>query len=239
MFISLAAEKVATIYSFSVTNSMMGTLLVDILLIALSISVNMAGVKKVPGAVQNFFEMVTEAFLDFCDSIAHSKSRIFFPIVFTFFLFIIASNWLALLPGFSTILAKEAGKSVPLLRSPSADLSTTLALGLFSIAAVQFFGFKYLGLSYLKKYFNLKGPIDFVVGLLEIVLEVAKIASFGFRLFGNVFAGEVLLVVAGTLLPLFSPIPVLGMEIFVGFIQALVFSILTLVFLSMSVEKTH
>lgn len=239
MFISLAAEKVATISTFNITNSILGTLVVDVLLIILAISVKVTGVKKIPGALQNFVEILTETFLDFCDSIAHAKSRIFFPIVFTLFLFIIASNWLALLPGFSAILIKEAEKTVPILRSPSADLNTTLALGLFSITAVQFFGFKYLGLSYLRKYFNIQGPIDFVVGLLEIVLEIAKIASFGFRLFGNIFAGEVLLVVAGALLPLISPIPVLGMELFVGFIQALVFSVLTLVFLSMSVEKAH
>jgi F-type H+-transporting ATPase subunit a len=239
MLISLAAEKVTTIFTFNITNSVLGTLLVDGLIIILAISVNVVGVKKIPGAVQNFVEIITEAFLDFCDSIAHSKSRVFFPIIFTLFLFIIVSNWLALLPGFSSILIKEAGRSFPIFRSPSADLNTTLALGIFSITAVQYFGFRYLGLSYLSKYINVKGPIDFMVGLLELVLELAKVASFGFRLFGNIFAGEVLLIVAGTLIPLFSPIPVLGMELFVGFIQALVFAILTLVFLSMSVEKAH
>ena len=239
MFISLAAEKVATIATLNITNSMLGTLAVDVLLIALAISIHVEGVKKIPGAIQNFVEMLTEAFLEFCDSIAHTKARIFFPIVFTFFLFIIFSNWVALFPGFSAILVEEAGHTVPVFRSPSADLSTTLALGIFSIAAVQYFGFRYLGLSYLKKYINLKGPVDLMVGLLEIVLEIAKVASFGFRLFGNIFAGEVLLIVAGALIPLISPIPILGMELFVGFIQALVFAILTLVFLSMSVEKAH
>lgn len=239
MFISLAAEKVATTFTFNITNSILGTLVVDGLLIILVLSLNVSGVKKIPGAVQNFVEILTEVFLDFCDSIAHEKSRVFFPIVFTLFLFIIISNWLALVPVFSAILIKEADRTVPFFRSPSADLSTTLALGLFSIAAVQFFGFKYLGFSYLKKYINLKGPVDFAVGLLELVLEGAKVISFAFRLFGNIFAGEVLLLVAGTLIPFLSPIPVLGMELFVGFIQAVVFSILTLVFLSLSVEKTH
>ena len=239
MFISLAAEKVATIFTFNITNSTLGTLVVDVMLIVLAVTVKSTGVKKIPGALQNLVEMLVEVFLEFCDSIAHAKSRIFFPIVFTFFLFIIFSNWVALLPGFSSITLQEAHKSIPVFRSPSADLSTTLALGIFSILAVQFFGFKYLGLSYLKKYINLKGPIDFFVGILELVLEVAKIASFAFRLFGNIFAGEVLLIVAGSLIPLISPIPVLGMELFVGFIQALVFAMLTLVFLSMSVEKAH
>lgn len=239
MFISLAAEKVATISTFNITNSILGTLVVDVLLVTLALGVKVSGVKKIPGAVQNFMEMVVEAFLEFCDSIAHSKARIFFPIVFTFFLFIIFSNWVALLPGFSALVLQEGHKSIPVLRSPSADLSTTLALGLFSILTVQFFGFKYLGLSYLKKYINISGPIDFFVGILELILEVAKVASFAFRLFGNIFAGEVLLIVAASLLPLISPIPVLGMELFVGFIQALVFAILTLVFLSMSVEKAH
>ncbi len=123
---------------------------------------------------------------------------------------------------------------VPYLRAGTADLNGTLALGLISIVVTQFFGFKYLGLSYLKKYFNFSNPIMFFVGILELISEFAKIISFAFRLFGNIFAGEVLLVVMLMLGKVIIPMPFYGLEIFVGFIQALVFAMLSLVFFNMA-----
>jgi F-type H+-transporting ATPase subunit a len=123
---------------------------------------------------------------------------------------------------------------IPLFRAGTADINTTLALALISVIMTQFIGFKYLKLGYLKKYFNFSNPIMFFVGLLEMVSEVAKIISFAFRLFGNIFAGEVLLAVMLFLVPLIAPMPFYGLEIFVGFIQALVFSMLTLVFFDMA-----
>lgn len=123
---------------------------------------------------------------------------------------------------------------VPIFRAGTADLNTTLALALISVIATQVIGFKYLSFGYFKKFFNFKNPIFFFVGILELISEVAKIISFAFRLFGNIFAGEVLLVVIAFLIPLLAPIPFLGLEIFVGAIQALVFMMLSLVFMSMA-----
>lgn len=123
---------------------------------------------------------------------------------------------------------------IPLFRAGTADLNTTLALALISVVMTQIVGFKYLKLGYLKKYFNFSNPIMFFVGLLEIISESAKIISFAFRLFGNVFAGEVLLAVILFLVPIIAPMPFYGLEIFVGFIQALVFSMLSLVFFNMA-----
>ncbi len=124
------------------------------------------------------------------------------------------------------------GGYFPLLRAGSSDLSFTLALALCTILYVQYIGFKHLKLGYLKKYLNFSGPIQFFVGILEIISEFAKIVSFSFRLFGNIFAGEVLLVVMIFLAPYIVPIPFYGLEIFVGMVQALVFMMLTLVFLN-------
>lgn len=123
---------------------------------------------------------------------------------------------------------------VPYFRAGTADLNTTLALALISVVLTQFFGIQYLGLSYFSKYINFKNPILTFVGLLEIVLEFAKIMSFAFRLFGNIFAGEVLLAVMMFLVPLVVPMPFYGLELFVGFIQALVFSMLSLVFFNLA-----
>ena len=129
----------------------------------------------------------------------------------------------------------KEGTLVPIIRPATADLNTTLALALISVAITQYYGVKYLGMGYFTKFINLKqGPIFTFVGLLELISEFAKIVSFAFRLFGNIFAGEVLLSVILFLLPAFAPIPFMGLEIFVGAIQALVFAMLTLVFINMA-----
>lgn len=126
---------------------------------------------------------------------------------------------------------------VPVLRPGSADLNTTLALALISVALTQVFGYHFQSFGYFSKFFNFSSPIMFYVGILELISELAKIISFAFRLFGNIFAGEVLLTVMAFLLPLVVPMPFYGLELFVGFIQALVFSMLTLVFFNMASES--
>ncbi|MEN8252914.1 MAG: F0F1 ATP synthase subunit A [Patescibacteria group bacterium] len=133
--------------------------------------------------------------------------------------------------------ADHGAKFVPYFRAGTADLNTTLALGIISIVLTQYFGLKHLGLSYLKKYFNFSNPIMFFVGILELISEFAKIISFAFRLFGNVFAGEVLLAVISFLVGIILPMPFYGLEIFVGFIQALVFAMLSLVFFNMATQS--
>jgi F-type H+-transporting ATPase subunit a len=130
-------------------------------------------------------------------------------------------------------------RGVALFRGANADINMTIALALISVASVQFYGLKFAGTNYLKKFFNFSSPIMFVVGLLEIVSEFSKILSFAFRLFGNIFAGEVLISVISYLIPVVLPMPFIGLEIFVGFIQALVFSMLTLVFINMATEAHH
>ncbi len=134
---------------------------------------------------------------------------------------------------------KEAGHGafVPILRPGTADLNTTLALAIVSVAATQVFGISALGLGYFKKFINFSDPIMFFVGILEFISECAKIVSFAFRLFGNIFAGEVLLVVIASLVPIVVPMPFYGLELFVGFIQALVFSLLSLVFFNMATQS--
>lgn len=127
-----------------------------------------------------------------------------------------------------------AHQTTPLFRAGTADLNMTLALGIISVIMIQFFGFKFLGLPYIGKYFNFSSPIAFFVGILEFVTEIGKIISFGFRLFGNIFAGEVLIAVLLYLTKLIVPIPFYGLEIFVGMIQALVFSMLSLVLYNMA-----
>ncbi len=133
----------------------------------------------------------------------------------------------------------HAVKKAPLFRAGTADLNFTLALGLISVFMIQVFGFKFQGFKYLSKYFDFSSPIKFFVGILELVSEFAKIISFGFRLFGNIFAGEVLIAVLLYLTKVLVPVPFYGLEIFVGMIQAVVFSMLSLVLYNMATIGHH
>lgn len=216
----------------------------------------------VPRGIHNAFEAVIEFFLGEVDKVTgdRKKSRRFFPIVMSLFLFILANNWLGLLPGTGTIgiydLVHGEVELVPLLRPATADLNLTLALAAFSMAVVQLAGVQAIGFTnYVSKFVNIlgiiravkKGPtaigvaiVEFFVGLLEIVGEVARIASLAFRLFGNIFAGEILIGVMLSLVSFILPVPFMFLEIIVGAIQATVFSLLVLVFLTMAtMEHGH
>ena len=181
-----------------------------------------------------------------------------FPVTISIFFFILINNWLGILPlgGFGVIERGADGASfIPFIRSGTADINTTLMLALVSVIASNIFGVIVIGLwKAINKYINLKAlseivtkvrkeptvvimaPVMFFVGLIEIVGEIAKIASLSFRLFGNVFAGEVLLASMGALFAYGLPIPFLFLEVLVGFIQALIFSMLTLVYFTIAAE---
>lgn len=250
MHISLRAEPVFYLLGFPFTNSLIASYLVIALLTIAALAVS-KNAKIIPSGIQNVFEEIIESFLGLCESVAGPKARTFFPLVFTFFIFILFNNWFGLLPfvGSLGIWQEVAGHGeetrmvlIPLFRAASADLNTTLALAIISVLSIQYFGVKSMGLSYFKRFFNFTSPINAFVGILELISDFAKMISFSFRLFGNVFAGEVLIGVIIFLLPVIAPLPFLGLEIFVGFIQALVFAMLTLVFLNtftVSHEEEH
>ena len=121
------------------------------------------------------------------------------------------------------------------MRSGASDINTTLALAIIALFFVHVIGIGAIGFwKHVGKFFTLRSPVDFFVGILEFISEIAKMISFSFRLFGNVFAGEVLLIIMAFLAPYVVPVPFLGLELFVGFIQALVFAMLTTVFISLA-----
>lgn len=238
--ISLKAERVFEIFGFPITNSILTTWLVMIFLVVFSLIVTR---KKslIPQKLQLISEMLVGGIYQIFESVTGSKIKIFFPFLATIFIFIIFLNWFGLIPGVGTIGIKglEEGHEVfvPLFRAGTADLSTTLALAVVAVLVIQYYGIKTLGKEYLGRFFNFKNPIYFFVGILELMSEGTKIISFAFRLFGNIFAGEVLLTVVAFLMPLFAPLPFLALELFVGFIQALVFSMLTSVFLTLATSR--
>jgi len=190
-----------------------------------------------------FIQTIIESLYEFVQSVTPHHAGRFFPLIASIFLFVIFGSWAGLLPGVETIglIRQLHGQStyIPLFRGATADLNITLGLAIFAISAVQFYGYKLQGTKYFKKFFNFTNPINFFVGLLELISEFARIMSFSFRLFGNIFAGEVLLAVIAVLAPLFVSLPFIGLEFFIGFIQALVFATLTLVFISIATAEHH
>lgn len=237
MEISLAAEKIAHIGPLPITNSILTSWIATILLVVLGI-ISTKSLKMIPSGIQNVFETIIEFLFNTVNSVIDNEeqSKKYFPILATFFLFIITNNWLGLLPGIGTIGLHEGEKFVPLLRAGNADLNTTLALAVIAVISIQIFGILAIGFfKYAGKFINFKDPISFFVGILELISEMSRLISFSFRLFGNVFAGEVLLAVIAMLLPYVGPLPFYALEIFVGFIQALVFTMLALVFIKMAI----
>lgn len=245
---TLASETIAHIGSFEIRNSMvMGWLAILILVIAALIFRKKGG-KLVPRGFQNFMEVAIEGLFNFFNGITQDREQTkkFFPIVATIFIFVLVSNWMGILPGVGPVGIYEEHEGhtilVPFFRSGYADVNMTLALALVSVIATQMYGIRQLGFfHYAGKFFvnPLKDPIGAFVGILELISELAKMISFSFRLFGNIFAGEILLLTISFLAPFLAPLPFYGLELFVGLVQALVFSLLTLVFMKMAVTSHH
>ena len=285
--ISLAPEVLVRIGGFPFTNSLLMTLVVDLVLIGLVVA-GVGRMQTVPRGLQNVLEMVVELLHGLGESIDRRNLRRFFTLAATIFLFVFLSNILALIPGVGSIgvcrtheaalvnpepadaahpeepvteAAQTEGEGedpaaaahgdncgtdaeghqlvlIPLFRAPSADLNMTLALALIVFAATEYHGFAALGGNYLTKFFNVRaGPIGFIVGIVEFISEFVRIISFMFRLFGNIFAGEVVLLVMAFLVPWLLPSIFYGYELFVAFIQAFIFAILAMVFISLATES--
>ncbi|MBW7960050.1 F0F1 ATP synthase subunit A [Patescibacteria group bacterium] len=241
--ISIKPETIFHIFGFPITNSLFTASIVVILFFFLAIHYYTQSKKKKKSGLYYVVHFIVHTIYQMFESILGDKIMVIFPLLFSFFMFIILQNWFGLLPGVGSILVSvvEHGEKMhfPLFRGGNADLNTTFALALISVGAIQFYGVKYLGINYFKKFLNFTNPINFFLGILEIVSEFSKVLSFSFRLFGNVFAGEVLLTIVAFLVPVLASFPFIILEVFVGFVQALVFSMLTAVFISGAVTAHH
>jgi F-type H+-transporting ATPase subunit a len=262
----LPAETVFHIFGFPITNSVIAAWITIIFLVGLSYAVTRR-MKLIPGRLQAAFEFLLGWLYDLCCSVAGEKNgRKFFPVVATIFLFVGFNAWLALLPGFGSITAHTAEGAVHLIRPANTDINMPLAIALSTVFFVQYFGLKTLGRKYVAKFVNVggffrsakqvfrgkigsgfsgmfTGVIEIFVGFLELLSEIIHVVSFTFRLFGNMTAGEVLLLVAVFLVPWLFALPFYGLELLIGFIQAIIFSGLALIFLTLAVspheEEAH
>lgn len=235
--VSFAPETIFHIGSFLITNTILDTLLVDLLIIGgvFYLSKKLTLIPNNP--LQNIMEYIIEAFYSLTESVAQHATAKIFPYFMSFFLFILLINWSSLIPGVGTIgFFKENGELTPLLRGATSDLNMTLGLALISFVATHALSIKIIGIKdYLGRYFSLN-PINLYVGVLEIISEITKIVSLSFRLFGNIYAGEVVLGTVSSIFAFIAPLPFLMLEVIVGVVQALVFSMLTMV--SMAILTT-
>ena len=261
--IQIQPEVIFNIFGFPITNTLIGTWISIIALLL----VFFFGTRRrdlIPAGMQNAVEWIVEYLLNLTESVSGKvKAKRFFPLVATFFIFILFCNLLDVIPGVDTIgwvnlealraahlsppttfflLGQYSDKLTPWIRAGTSDLNLTLALALVSVIVTQVLGFYTLGAKQqLSKYFNFKalrhgfqGPIEFFVGLIELVTEISRILSFSFRLFGNIFAGSAVLAVFAWRLPFVSDANFIPLELFVGFVQALIVALLTLVFLEIA-----
>jgi F-type H+-transporting ATPase subunit a len=230
--ISISGEKIFEFFDFPITNSFFMALAIGFFLFLLFFF-SFKKKKIVPDSIQNFVEWILETLLNYIDGITGERKKTLeiFPLAASLFIFIFSDNLLEVSPGLSVF---------HFLRSPSSDLNFTLGLAITSMILIHLYALRSLGFfSYFKKYLNLKNPVLFFVGILEGIGEIIRALSLALRLFGNLLAGEILLIITSFLFVYFLPLPFLFLEIFVGFIQALIFSSLIVIFYVVTSQKSE
>ncbi|MBI2858628.1 MAG: F0F1 ATP synthase subunit A [Chloroflexi bacterium] len=263
----IPAEVIGHIGPMPVSNTMLTSFITVIVLVVVGLMATrkMKLVPNARG-LQNLVEWGIEKLIGLVEGVVgHERGRKFFPFIATIFLFVFANAWLGLLPGYGSIVIHQVHEGreveVPLLRAANTDLNLTLALALASFVFVESLGFAYNGFfGYAKKFVNLgalgrgfgklftgkikagltgifMGIIEAFVGIVELISELVRLVSFSFRLFGNMIAGEILLLIMFFLVPFVVPVIFYGLETMVGLIQAMIFAMLTLVFASMATAK--
>lgn len=257
MNVTLYAEPVARIGSMNITNSLINaTVLMSVLVIFAFFF--RKGIKLVPSKLQAAIESFIEMAMSYMDQVTGSRLKTvsFLPFVCSLFVFILLSNWMGLLPGTGSIGIWEGETFIPLLRPANADLNMTIAMALVAVIGSHILGIiacgffvhwnRFFTLGTIWKAIKSGKPmnivvalIESVVGLIEFVSEIAKVLSLSLRLFGNIFAGEVLMTVIASIFAYFLPLPFMTLELIVGVVQALVFSMLTLVYLSILTDVPH
>lgn len=248
--IHLAPDVIGTLFGVPVTNTLLTVWFTMAVLFLFALLVR-SKIVMVPGKLQLSVEALIGGVHGYMASVLESKSLAtrFLPLVMTIFLFILTMNWIGLLPGVDSIgIHKEVethagvvSKLVPFFHPPATDLNITIAFAIVAFVSIELAGVLLLGIwKYGGKFINFRSPLDFFIGIMELVSELARLISFSFRLFGNIFAGKTLLLVVMFLTtPYILPVPLIAYEFFVGFIQAFIFAILTLYFIKLAIEAPH
>lgn len=246
--VALAPEIIGNLWGLPVTNTLLMSWAVIIILGVLAFVIG-RNVKLIPSRMQTLLESLFGFVYDYIAETLESRdmARRFFPLLLTIFLFIFAANMLEFTPGIGSVglfhpstISGQADEFSPLFRSANTDLNATLALAIISFLVIEFTGVFTIGVwKYAQKFVSFRSVIGFAVGIIELFSEITRLISFSFRLFGNIFAGEVLILVVGYFVPYFLPVPIMVFEVFVGFIQAAIFSLLTLFFIKIAITEPH
>ncbi|EKE19697.1 MAG: hypothetical protein ACD_8C00124G0046 [uncultured bacterium] len=237
--ISLAPDVLFNIGSFPVTNTLIGSFGISFFIMAIIFIANKNLSKDKPGKLQNFIEMLMEEAYKFILSIMGSekKTKKIFPLAFTMFVFILVANLISFIPGQSAVTLLREGHDVAVFRAVMADYGMVLVMTLVTAITIQIVAiFVHGPFGYVGKFINFKSPLSFFLGLMDIIGEFAKVISLSFRLFGNIFAGEVLGAVMLALAPFIVPLPFLFLGLLGALVQAFVFSVLTVVFINLAAE---
>jgi F-type H+-transporting ATPase subunit a len=233
---SLTGEPIFTIGPISYTNAHFTMLLVMVLLSTFAFFAT-RNLREQPSGLQNVAEMLVQGLGDFVVSIGGPQAIKYLPLFGTLFLFIVTSNWLSVVPLVGQITW---------LHSPTADYHITFAMAFVSWLAYQTEGFRHLGPSYVKRWFNFSGfkdgpfigAIFVMVGLIELFSELFRMLTLTLRLWGNVFGGEIMLLVMSALLLVPGlALPFVGLEVFIGLVQGLVFALLVLMYFVLAIES--
>ena len=233
--INLGSEEhhVATLFDFypSITGSIiMSWIVMAVVIVPLTIASRR--LKEVPSGAQNVLEFAIEGLTSFAMGIGGPGAKRFITFFLACFLFIAVSNWSGLIPGVGRLHE---------FRAPTSDVNVTVGLALVAFVYFHYQGVRALGIGgYLGKFFTLKGgPIGLFVGVLEFFLELVKPITLAMRLFGNIYGGELALTVMTTITLAYIPVALYGLELFVGLMQGIIFSVLVLVFTMLAMEGHH
>lgn len=240
--IHLAPLALFHIGTIPVTNTLITAVTVSILLVVFAFFAGRA-LRLTPSGFQTALELLVTYPYDFVrETLENDRlAEKVYPLIMTIFLFVLSVNWFGLLPFVASvgIIEEVHGVSelIPFFYPGATDLNMTLALAIVAFFAIEIAGITTLGaIKYGKKFLNFSSPLAFMVGAIEFVSELVRLISFSFRLFGNIFAGKVLVLVIMLFVPLILPVPFLAFETFVGFIQAAIFAMLTLFFTKIAIE---
>lgn len=238
--VHLAPQEVFAIGGFVVTNTLLSAWLTTVVVVLL-FGLSTRSMRVVPSRMQGLIELFIEALFNFVKGVAGERyARAFFPILATIFIFVAFNAWMALLPIYPTVGFTAEGEhqiTTHLLRSAGTDINLPLALAVISFLFVEIWGFKAHKFGYMREFIRFVNPIQFFIGILELLSHFIRLISFTFRLFGNMLAGEIVLFMMTFLLIFIAPIAFYFLEILVGGVQALIFMGLTLVFAMMAVAS--
>jgi F-type H+-transporting ATPase subunit a len=243
--IHLAPPIVGHLWGVPITSTLITAWLTILLLITATVFFRRR-IVLIPNKIQIVIESLVDGAYKYMESVLENAqlTRRYFPVVMTIFIFVLAQNWLGLLPGVDAVgffnHASNVHNFTPYLHPANTDLNMTIALAIVASLTIEIAGVLAIGFwKYTGKFINFSSPLAFLIGIIELCSELARLISFSFRLFGNIFAGKTLILVVIFFVPFVLPVPILAFELFVGIIQAFIFAVLTLFFIKLAVEEPH